>query len=75
MQSPVNYPVGAIHDIRFSVHDREPIMLRARTVHVMRASAGEVASYVVGVTFLDRGVTTCEEAIESLVQELGSASE
>ena len=67
MQAPVNFPVGAIHDFRFTARHREPVVLPARIVHAVRATAGGTASYVMGLEFVDRGTAAREQAIEGLI--------
>ena len=67
MQAPIHYPVGEIHEFRFTMDDRDPIVLRARVVHEMRATMGLITSHLIGLEFVDRGDSVCEQAIESLV--------
>src|SRR5437764_14289305 len=67
LQAPQTFPIGEIHEFRFSPAPGDRVVLRARIVHAMRATAGGVTSYVVGLEFMDRGTAAAEQAIESLV--------
>jgi hypothetical protein len=70
MLSLMNYPVGEIHEFRFAIADHDPIVLSARVVHGMRAPAGNATSHLIGLEFVDRGVSVCEKKIKSLVARL-----
>jgi hypothetical protein len=70
MQASTDYPRGEIYEFRFSMADHDPIVLSARVVHTMRATAGPVASYLIGLEFVDRGVPVCDRLIESLAGRL-----
>jgi PilZ domain len=70
MQAPMHYPTGGIHEFSFTMADHDPIVLSARVVHGMRATAGQVASHMIGLEFVDRGVPACEQGIASLVARL-----
>jgi hypothetical protein len=50
--------------------DHPPIILSARVMHTMRATAGLVASFLVGLEFVDRSDPACEKQIEALVGRL-----
>jgi hypothetical protein len=54
MQAPVEYPLGHTLEFRVKAAAKAPIAIRARVVHTMRATAGEVTSYISGLEFLDR---------------------
>ena len=70
MQTPVDFTIGGSHDFRFTSGLETPIMLRARVVHTMRATAAGVRMYVVGLEFEDQETLEFKQAIESLVRWL-----
>lgn len=70
MQAAVEYPLGHTLELRISVPEKAPIPIRARVVHTMRATSGEITSFISGLEFLDRGNPHFDEALESLVRSL-----
>lgn len=70
MQGAVEYPLGQTIELRIRMDGKTPIPIQARVVHAMRATAGEITSYISGLEFLDRGNTDFEQALESLVRSL-----
>jgi hypothetical protein len=67
MQVPHQFQIGDVHEFRFTLGNGEPIVLSARVIHKMRASAGGVTSYVVGLEFVDCGTVVQRQAIAALV--------
>ena len=67
MQAHVEHPPGETLELRVAAAERDPIVIRARVVHAMRATAGEVTFYISGLEFLDRGSPACDQALESLL--------
>lgn len=70
MQASVEHSLGETLELRVTAAERDPIVIRARVAHAMRATAGEVTSYIAGLEFLDRGTPTCDQALESLLSLL-----
>lgn len=68
MKAPISYPVGDIQKFRFIVARHEPIVLRARVVHVTRTTAARPVCYIVGLEFIDRGHAPVDKAIDILVE-------
>jgi len=66
MQSPIAFIVGGSHDVRFTAAGKEPILLSARVIHTMRATASGSASYMVGLEFVDTDAET-QQAIDALI--------
>lgn len=66
MQAPVAYAAGQTLELNVAVAERDPIVIRARVLHTMRTTAGEVTAYVCGLQFLDRGSPLCDDALKSL---------
>jgi len=66
MRAPVNYPRGETLEFCVTVAERDPIVIRVRVQHTMRATSGEGTSYISGVEFLDRGTPGCDQALKSL---------
>lgn len=72
MQAPVDYPLGHILEFRFTVAEGDPIVLRARVVHVMRATGDQATSYVSGLEFAERDTPDFEHTLQSLFSRLHS---
>jgi len=70
MQAPVDFPPGQILEFRFTAAEGDPIILRARVVHAMRATGGEMMSYISGLEFVDRDTPGCQQALRSLLSRL-----
>ena len=73
MQAPINFPVGVIDEFRFTTSGSDPIVLRARVVHTIRATAAGTVSYAIGLEFLDHGADGIAQAINELHRHLASA--
>lgn len=66
IQAPVDYPPGETLEFRLTVAEGEPIVIRVRVQHTMRATSREGTSYISGVEFVDRGTPGCDQALKSL---------
>jgi PilZ domain len=68
IQTPVDYAIGAIDEFRFALGDNnDPIILRARVVHVMRITTPDGVSHMAGLEFLERGVLEGEQSIAAVL--------
>jgi len=70
MESGEPFEVGEIYGFRFTADRYAPVMLRARIVHSVSTQAADVASYVTGVEFVERGTRSSEQGIANLVRLL-----
>lgn len=67
VQAPYQFTIGETHYFSFVGADLNPIVVHARIMHSMRASAGGVVSYVAGLEFLELHTAASEQAVEYLV--------
>ena len=65
MQSPVEFPVGAVEEFRFTANGID-LVLRARVVHAMTASRVDGPVYLTGLAFVDPNADQ-QDAIARLV--------
>jgi hypothetical protein len=70
MQTPMEYHVGEIHEFQFTMGDKEPLILRARIAHAMRATVDHEPVYLFGLEFVDRDTRTAGEPVQSLMSAL-----
>ena len=70
MQTPMEYRVGEIHEFQFTMGDKEPLIVRARIAHTMRATVDHEAVYLFGLEFVDRATGAADAPVQSLVSAL-----
>lgn len=70
MQTPMEYHVGEIHEFQFTMDDKEPLIVRARIAHAMRATVDHEPVYLFGLEFVDRDTRAAAEPVQSLVSAL-----
>jgi hypothetical protein len=75
MQTPMEYRVGEIHEFQFTMGDKEPLIVRARIAHAMRATVDHEPVYLFGLEFVDRDTRTADEPMQSLVSALMASGE
>jgi hypothetical protein len=70
MQTPIEYRVGEIHEFQFTMVEKEPLIVRARIAHAMRATVDHKPLYLFGLEFVDRATPTGDEPVQSLMSAL-----
>lgn len=70
MQTPMEYRVGEIHEFQFTMAEKEPLIVRARIAHAMRATVDHKPLYLFGLEFVDRDTRTVDEPVQSLMSAL-----
>ena len=70
MQTLVEYHVGQIHEFQFTMSKKDPIVVRARIAHAMRATVDHKPVYLFGLEFVDRDTQTGDEPVQALVSAL-----
>ena len=74
MQTPKEYHVGEIHEFQFTMGKKEPLVVRARIAHAMRATVDHKPVYLLGLEFVDRDTSAGDEPLQSLVSALTAPS-
>ena len=74
MQTHVEYHVGQIHEFQFTMSKKNPIIVRARIAHAMRATVDHKPIFLFGLEFVDRDRPANDQAIGSLVSALTDSS-
>ena len=75
MQTPMEYRIGEIHEFQFTMGDKEPLIVRARIAHAIRATVDHEAVYLFGLEFVDRDTGTADAPVQSLVSALMASGE
>lgn len=70
MQTPMEYKVGEIHEFQFTMGKKEPLIVRARIAHAMRATVDHKPLYLFGLEFVDRDTRTGDEPVQSMMSAL-----
>ena len=70
MQTPMEYHIGEIHEFQFTMGEKEPLIVRARIAHAMRATVEHKPLYLFGLEFVDRDTRIGDEPVQSLVSAL-----
>jgi hypothetical protein len=67
IRAPITYPIGYVHQFRFTVPDRPAVEVRGRIVHTLHATTDGQPSFIIGLEFEDRGSVLAELSIEALL--------
>lgn len=70
MRSLVQYQPDQTLELRVTIAESNPLLLRARVVHTLRASVGDATSYITGLEFVDRGNPSVDQALATLFSVL-----
>ena len=68
MQTPIELAVGAVEGFRLTTSLGAAIAVRARVVRALRVGAGDGASYVIGLEFVDRQNRAINDLVALLQQ-------
>jgi len=53
IETPVPFPLGAIHEFRLTLGDGSTVLLRARVVHCRPAGGGDTPVFLSGMHFVE----------------------
>ncbi len=70
IETPVPFPLGAVHEFRLTLGDGSTVLLRARVVHCRPAGAATTPLFLSGMHFVDDEAVT-GQSVEDFIERIG----
>jgi hypothetical protein len=70
IETPVPFPVGAVHEFRLTLGDGSTVLLRARVVHCRPAGGAPAPIFLSGMHFVDDEAVT-GQTVGDFIERIG----